>query len=89
MAFRYGDYPLWKDIELWCSLFDRLVELGIKTQKLKETKHGLLNFVVGGVQKVMRGMDGFENIEKEVNSKETSEGQNAVCDSHVPEEYED
>lgn len=66
MASKFGEMEIWKDVDLWVSLFEILYVTGVHQQKKSESKSRILNFVVGNVQRVIGSHDQDPNLENEV-----------------------
>ena len=66
MASKFGEMEIWKDVDLWVSLFETLYTSAVHQQKKSEKKSRILNFVVGNVQKVIGSYEQDPHIENEV-----------------------
>lgn len=89
LGARFSDAALWRDFDLWVSLFERLLEMGLRNEHNKSGKSRLFSLVVGNVQKALMGKDNGEVPDGEVDSPAKGKGPNARHSGHLPQKHQD
>ena len=88
LGSKFSQAALWKDFDLWVSLFERLLEMGLRNEQSKTGPNRLFNLIAGNVQKAFMGKDNGEVPDGEVNSSAQSQGSNARNYRYLPEKHE-
>lgn len=86
LGAKFSDAALWKDFDLWVSLFERLLEMGLRNEQNKAGKSRLFS-LVGNVQKALMGKDTGEIPDNEVDLLAENEGPHARDRGDLPQKH--